>query len=222
MFLKRFFCGLMMICIFALSCTVAAARTGEFETQFVEFKALVPDDFEAPVHIEFTEKNTKAVLNYYLYSVNGYFNNDGVVFGDYTVKVSVPDAKEGDFNFIYDKEFYVEESAVAISFTVIIDNACLIGDVENTATDSSSKVVSNNNNGSVIASGVNDTEVDKISEDIISDSSEGDKVSSEYDEDVIVSSGRSSIFPIVISFILSFLAIVIGAIVFGFIKKRNY
>lgn len=130
MFAKKVFCSLLLLICFlsVFLVNVSAARTGEFEAYSIEFKALTPDDLVEPVEIQLTHLTEKYVLKYYLYDINNYFSNELIPPGEYSVNVSVGNVEQSNFNFIYEKRLYVEPSSVAVSFTVVVDNASLEGD----------------------------------------------------------------------------------------------
>ena len=121
---KKVFCFMSVVLLMAclLSVTSVAARTGEFETNGVEFDVITPDDLLEPVEIHLTEKNQGYVLSYYVHKLNNYFSNEDVPIGEYSVKVVVlTDDKDEEFHYIYKKDLIVETSSTAIPFQVIID-----------------------------------------------------------------------------------------------------
>ena len=127
---NRLFCGFIAIIffVFALPIGSTAARTGEFETYDVAFRAFVPGDVVEPVHVQLKHKTEDYVLTYTLLAMNDYFINEPVYPGEYSVSVSVDGRNPDEFYFMYDKVFVVEPSAVAVPFNIIIDNVSLEGD----------------------------------------------------------------------------------------------
>lgn len=218
MFFKKLFCGLLVAVLFINFCSVSAARTGEFETYFVEFKALVPDDLSETIDIQLTNKGEGYVLNYYLYKINGYFSNESVPPGDYSVSVSVANAKPDDFNFVYEKEFVVEESAVAIPFSIIIDNSSLNGDAGEVAPNDFSEVLSDEDNNDTVVS-ENDDEFDNETTSVDSAVEESINKESASDEEGADNNGFVASF--LVSLFFSVFIIVLVVLVVLFIKKRS-
>lgn len=222
MFFKKFICCLLVILSFVNVCNVTAARTGEFETEYVEFKAIVPDNFNAVVAIELTDKKTGLILEYCLYEINDYLSNVGVPVGSYSVSVSIPDHETDEFNFIYDKKFSVKKSAVALPFLVIVDDASLneagIVDEEQGSTSSQEDVENvlfevfeeEQESESVTITENDSSVVSSHEEEVVSESSN--------EEESRNNSGTSSI---VSSLIVSFLLIVVGAVIYFYVKRRN-
>lgn len=214
---KKVLCGLIVLVLCLNVFTVAAARTGEFETQFVEFQAFVPDDLAAPVHIELTDKNSDTVLNYYLYENNQYFNNVGVALGVYDVKVRVENARESDFNFIYDKVLNVKKDTVAMPFRIIVDDASLVGDAGGNKDNLPQKDTTSTVGKDDVDEKVDDTP-SVVDDDKDTTTTVGEVEKNDSDD----SSKGSSLGKVIVSLVFSILIIAAGVVVYWFVKKRNY
>lgn len=113
----------LVFCFSVFAVGTSAARTGEFETHDVEFRALVPADLFETIEIQLTHKTENYTLKYHLYKANGYFSNVPVHPGEYSVRVSVGNSEPEDFTYIYEEHLSVVPSSTAIPFIVIVDNA---------------------------------------------------------------------------------------------------
>lgn len=217
MFLKKLVCFLVcfLLCINIVS--VGAARTGEEETAFVEFKALYPDDLVDPVEITLKEKDTGYVLNYYLYNINNYFSNVAVPVGSYSVTATVTSNDENVFKYVYDKELVVESSAVAKEFVIIVDNA-----QTGASEDDEAEIVSTLNSlfGDEEQSNFTETEeLDNNTSEINSVNSSS--TDSSTDNENTTTNSKSGHGSIIVSFCISVFIIIVAALVAWFIKKRN-
>lgn len=124
---------LMMLVSLLLPSFAARAETSDTPSSFVEFKALVPDDFDRVITILFTNHSNNTVKTYYLYQVNDYISNEKIEHGKYSVSVAISTVSadmsmEDEFNYLFDTEFEVVESNNALEYELIIDKADMVGD----------------------------------------------------------------------------------------------
>lgn len=122
---KKGFVWLLVVLLLTngLSVGASAIRDGQTVYGFVEFTALGPNDLTASVLVELTDVENGYKLSYQLDMINGYFLNEAVPVGTYSVSVRVLGAEDGAFHLMYDNEVVVRENTVAASLMIIIDHA---------------------------------------------------------------------------------------------------
>ena len=210
MFVKKLsfvlLCALLIINFFAIGSS--AARAGEFETGFVEFKALTPDGFAEPIEIVLIHKTEDYELRYYLYKINDYFSNEQVPLGDYDVTVNIANDEEV-YGYIHEDGLYVESVNLAVPFRIIVDGNSLEGDVSDNEVINTIDV--DDEKGVLISEGFESNNEEKNNTIEENDTGKGEnvKISDEKQTGRLLS-----------SLIFSAVMIVAGGLVVLWLKKR--
>ena len=222
MFKKLFtllLCVIYFVCAFTAA--VAAARSGEFETQDVEFQAFVTNDVVEPIQITLTHVTDNYKLYYFLYSGNNYFSNEQVALGEYSVEVMVSGYDVSEFSYAYDKILKVEPASTAISFTIIADLVLTKGDYsgESGVSTGNELIINDEFNNNELTDLPTDEKADVVKVEASNDDST-EHSSDDSSQDSKEGTSTKSPYSLLISFAFSLVLILVAAFVLWKIKNR--